>query len=77
MKLEIISPEQILFEGEAENVSFPGFAGSFDVLPYHAALITALREGTIRFVTNGNVQELKIRSGFVEIKDEILSVCVE
>lgn len=77
MKLEIISPEQTLFEGESEYISFPGIAGSFDVLPHHAALITALREGTIRFITDGHAQELKIKSGFIEIKEEIVSVCVE
>ena len=34
MKLEIVSPDGILFEGEAERVSFPGTAGSFDILPH-------------------------------------------
>ena len=33
MKLEIVSPDGILFEGEAERVSFPGMVGSFDILP--------------------------------------------
>ena len=62
MKLEIVSPDGILFEGETESVSFPGVAGSFDILPHHAPLIAALKAGTIRFV---------------EVKDDILSVCVE
>ena len=47
MKLEIVSPDGILFEGEAERVSFPGAAGSFDILPHHAPLIASLRQGTI------------------------------
>ena len=33
MRLEIVSPDGILFEGETERVSFPGTAGSFDILP--------------------------------------------
>ena len=48
MKLEIVSPDGILFEGETESVSFPGVAGSFDILPHHAPLIAALKAGTIR-----------------------------
>ena len=39
MRLEIVSPDGILFEGETESVSFPGVAGSFDILPHHAPLI--------------------------------------
>ena len=49
MKLKIITPEGVLFEGESDAVTFPGMAGSFDVLPHHAPLITALREGVIRY----------------------------
>ena len=73
MKLEIVSPDGILFEGETESVSFPGVAGSFDILPHHAPLMA----GTIRFEANGKRQEQTIQSGFVEVKDDILSVCVE
>ena len=36
MKLEIVSPDGILFEGETESVSFTGAAGSFDILTHHA-----------------------------------------
>ena len=75
MKLEIVSPDGILFEGETESVSFPGVAGSFDTLPHHAPLLAALKACTIRFEANGKRQEQTIQSGFVEVKDDILSVC--
>lgn len=47
MELEIISPDGILFKGETNYVSFPGTAGSFDVLPHHAPMIAALEAGAI------------------------------
>ena len=78
MELEIISPGGVLFKGETDYVSFPGTAGSFDVLPLHAPMIAALEEGVIRYQTDEKKeQEIKIQSGFVEIKDDILSVCIE
>lgn len=77
MELEIISPQGIVFRGETNYVSFPGTAGSFDVLPHHAPMIAALREGVIRYREKEAEQTIKIRSGFVEVKDEILSVCIE
>lgn len=78
MELEIISPSGVLFKGETNYVSFPGTAGSFDVLPHHAPMIAALKEGVIRYQTNEKKeQEIKIQSGFVEIKGDILSVCIE
>lgn len=78
MELEIISPGGVLFKGETDYVSFPGTAGSFDVLPHHTPMIAALEEGVIRYQTDEKKeQEIKIQSGFVEIKDDILSVCIE
>ena len=78
MELEIISPGGVLFKGETDYVSFPGTAGSFDVLPHHAPMIAALDAGVIRYQTDEKKeQEIKIQSGFVEIKDDILSVCIE
>lgn len=79
MELEIISPAGILFKGKTDYVSFPGIAGSFDVLPHHAPMIAALEEGVIRYQTKEKEtqQEIKIQSGFVEIKEDTLSVCIE
>ena len=79
MELEIISPNGILFKGDTTYVSFPGAAGSFDVLPHHAPMIAALEAGLIRYQTNEKEeqQEIKIQNGFVEIKNDILSVCIE
>ena len=52
MELEIISPGGVLFKGGTDYVSFPGTAGSFDVLPHHAPMIAALEEGVIRYQTD-------------------------
>ncbi|MDX2361931.1 MAG: F0F1 ATP synthase subunit epsilon [Crocinitomicaceae bacterium] len=48
MQVEIITPEAKVFEGEAEAVQFPGLDGSFQVLNGHAAIISALTEGSVK-----------------------------
>ena len=48
MELEIITPEQKIFEGNAEAVQFPGLNGSFQILNNHAAIISALSEGDVK-----------------------------
>lgn len=77
MKLEIVSPDGVLFKGKAARVSLPGAAGSFDILPQHAPLIAALIQGTIRYENDGKRGEQAIKSGFVEVKDDYISVCIE
>lgn len=66
-----------MFEGDVTSVSLPGAGGAFDVLPHHAPLIAALNTGVIRFESDGKRLEQPITGGFVEVKDDLLSVCVE
>ncbi len=77
MKLRIITPNELLFEGDVESVTLPGTVGSFTVLNNHAPIISSLESGIIAYNgANGQV-EIAIRSGFAEVRDNILSVCVE
>jgi len=48
MQLEVITPETILFTGEADAVQLPGVDGSFQVLNTHAPIISTLKKGTIK-----------------------------
>lgn len=77
MKLEIISPDKLVFSGEIESVNLPGGGGKFSVLPRHAALISSLNSGEISYVINGETTTLKIDGGFAEVKDDTIYVCVE
>jgi F-type H+-transporting ATPase subunit epsilon len=48
MTVEIITPEQKLYQGEAEAVQLPGKDGLFQILDKHAPLIATLAEGTVK-----------------------------
>jgi len=77
IKLEIISPEKILVDTTVEKVILPGVVGSFEVLRSHAPLITSLEAGTIKYTSKGKDERLEIKSGFVEVLKNTVSVCVE
>lgn len=77
MQLEIISPEGVIYSGEADSVSFPGTAGVFDVWPRHAPLIAVLQEGTICYRLADETKDVIITGGFVEVKDDRIAACVE
>jgi F-type H+-transporting ATPase subunit epsilon len=73
LKLKIVSPERIEFEGEVESVKVPGTMGNFEILSNHAPLISTLQKGIVEY----NGQQLEILGGFVEIQKNEVSVCVE
>lgn len=76
MKLSILSPENILFEGEVSLVQLPGIDGLFEVLNNHAPMVTTLASGNIRIVETegGKETTLPIQSGVFEVSNNIATV---
>ena len=77
LKVRIITPSEALFEGDAESVTMPGTVGSFTVLDLHAPIISSLESGKVSVRTQQGVQEYSLNSGFVEVKDNVVIVCLE
>ncbi|MCM1309594.1 MAG: F0F1 ATP synthase subunit epsilon [Bacteroides sp.] len=76
MTLRIISPADIVFEGEVENVTLPGALGSFEVLPRHAALISTLVKGDISYTASGERHTVSTDGGLVDVLNDVVSVCI-
>lgn len=77
MTLKIISPSEILFEGEAESVTLPGQLGQFTVLKNHASLISVLVKGGILYrKPDGHEEILDIKGGIADVDSNVVSVCV-
>ena len=75
--LHIISPEGTLVERTVSAVTLPGTVGPFMVLKDHAALISSLEKGDIVYVSEGAEHRVPIVSGFVEVRNNQVDVCVE
>jgi len=68
MYLEIITPDQIIFQGEAHLVQLPGLDGSFEVMDHHTPMIAGLKKGQIRVVDTAKVENLyPINGGVIEV----------
>ena len=76
MKLEIISPERILYQGEAGMVMLPGIMGNFTILENHAPIVSVLKNGVVSYGSTAETTDIKIESGFVEANNNKVIVCV-
>jgi len=47
MKVKILNPKHVVFEGEAKSVFLPGDLAEFEILDYHAPIISLLRPGKV------------------------------
>tara|TARA_B100000745_G_C19837258_1_gene277404 strand:- start:250 stop:480 length:231 start_codon:yes stop_codon:yes gene_type:complete len=67
MYLELITPDQTLYEGEVISVKFPGSKGKFETLNNHAAIISSLEKGTLSVKTTEGVKDFEVNGGIVEV----------
>ena len=77
MKLEILTPEKTLFQGEISSVTLPGKMGSFTILSHHAPMIASLNTGDLKYISDLNIYHLQIGGGVVEVRDNQVIVCVD
>ena len=78
LKLKIVSPERIEFDGEVESVLVPGSQGEFEILNDHAPIISTLSKGVVVYgLPKGEKIRLEILGGFVEVQQNVVSLCVE
>ena len=77
IRLHILSPEGKVLDTMAELVTLPGEKGRFTVLKDHAALVTALEKGDVRYVHDGQEKLVPIKEGFAEVRDNTVTVCAE
>jgi len=69
MKIEIITPDKKIFDGEIRSVRVPGKKGSFQVLKDHAPIISTLENGTVKIVDQENNEiTYEISGGVIEVK---------
>lgn len=77
MTLVVMTPEKTMLEIPVSMVSLPGSKGRFAVLKNHAPLISSLEEGDVVYVSEGVEGRIQIISGFVEVKENRITVCAE
>ena len=74
-KIEIISPEEIIFSDEAKMVTLPSYEGDMSILKNHISIITFLRPGIIKVQKNDeNFKEFFVQDGTVEYFNDGLVV---
>jgi F-type H+-transporting ATPase subunit epsilon len=67
MHVSVVSPERVLFEGEADAVVAPAFDGLVGILPRHAPFLTLLGDGRLTVRHGGQDQVFVVSQGFLRV----------
>jgi F-type H+-transporting ATPase subunit epsilon len=67
IKLEIVTPERLVFDETVDGVTLPGSEGELGVLPHHAPLVSTLGVGELHIRSGGSEDWFAIVGGFVQV----------
>ena len=76
-RLRVFTPERELVDDDVREVTAPAAWGEIGVLPDHAALVTTLEPGVLTYRRNGTVGKLSVGSGFIEVRDNVMTVLAD
>ena len=75
MQVEVVSPEKVLFSGEAKQVITRTLDGEIAFLPGHAPFLGALSECHTRItIADDSVLDVAVHGGFVQVSGNTVSL---
>lgn len=69
----VLSPREVIFEGQAKSVILPGEKGVFEVLPFHKRILSRLISGKL-FIDE---QSFPVKRGIVKVNQNKVTIIVE
>ena len=77
IKLEIVTPERLVFDETVDGVTLPGSEGELGVLPHHAPLVSTLGVGELKIRSGSSEDWFAIVGGFVQVLPDKVVVMAE
>jgi F-type H+-transporting ATPase subunit epsilon len=77
LTLELVTPEKVAAQGQADFVVLPALEGEMGILPGHQPFLVQLKGGEVRVTENGEVRRFAVSGGFAEIKNDTVSLFAE
>ncbi len=77
MHLDVVSAESALFSGEVKELFAPGEMGDLGIMPKHTQLITTLKAGELRYITEEGEASLFVAGGVMEVQPSVVTVLAD
>ncbi len=78
LSVHVVTAEREIYtEDGVDEVIAPGIEGELTVLPQHAPLLTMIRPGILRLVKGGDETDVAITGGFLEVKDDRVTILAD
>ncbi len=76
-KIQIICPERVFFDGEADMLELRTTEGDIGILAGHIPLTAVIAPGVLRIMNGGETKEAALHEGFIEILQNKVIILAE
>ena len=77
LSVALITPQETVFEDQADMVVLPAWDGEVGILQGHAPMMALLGTGVMRVTRNGAEERFSVSGGFMQVADNVVSVLSE
>ncbi|MBY0085056.1 F0F1 ATP synthase subunit epsilon [Brevibacillus sp. M2.1A] len=78
MTVEVVTPERVVYSGQAEMVIARGLQGEIGIMPNHMPLVTPLKTAPVRIKTEGDKEvKMAVSGGFMEVRGDKVTILAE
>ena len=77
LKLEVVTPDAVVYSEDVHMVTLPGVEGEFGVLPHHTALLTQVVPGEMIVRKDGHERFLAIGEGLVLVTGDRVAIVTD
>lgn len=77
VRVEIVSQDRMVFEGDVDMVVVPGVSGDMGILPNHSPLLSTLRFGIVRVRRAGEEEIFTVAGGLIEVQPDLVTILAD
>lgn len=78
MTVEVVTPERVVYSGDAKMVIARGVEGDLGILPNHMPLVTPLKVAPVRIQMEGGKEtKIAVSGGFMEVHGDKVTILAE
>lgn len=77
LKLQVITPEKIIFEGDVDEIMVPTPNGQIGILPHHITLLSQVSDGELVIKKGNNNHHIAVTGGFLEVGNNSATILAD
>ena len=77
LKLEIVTPESVIYSEDVDMVTLPGSEGELGIYPNHVPLMTQVHAGEIIVSRGGTEEVVAVGEGFIEVTGNHVAILTD